>query len=68
MFTEPEVNNCFSITVQVQILVSNSVIDSVNKESTVHSLYNCSDNLYQDKQEVLPGLFNYISKNLITFF
>lgn len=65
MFTEPEANNCFSITVQV---LSNSVINSVNKESTVHSLYNCSDDLYQDKQEVLPGLFNYISKNLITFF
>ena len=49
MFTEPEANNCFSIIVQV---LSNSVKNSVNKESIVHSLYNCSDNLYQDKQEV----------------
>ena len=44
-----EANNCFDIIVQA---LSNSVINSVNKESSVHSLYNCSADLYHDEQEV----------------
>ena len=59
-FTEPEVNNCFSI---IALVLSNYFVNSF---CCWNHCYNCSDNSYRDKN--LTGLCESITKNFISYF
>ena len=64
IFPSPSANNCFSIIAQV---LSNSVLNSANKESTAHC-YNCDDYLYQDEYQLQDFFLSWIGKNFILLF
>ena len=65
IFTEPEVNNCFSNCSGAFEFINSLINESI---AICTFCYNHGDYLYQDKQWFVAGLFDSISKKLKPFF